>query len=101
MWIFLNDAFLSIVADRHSDKLLVRARIPGDIERAFPTAEVIQNNQADYLYRAWIDREQVANLLSQWAQNIRYSNFKNSIKDHARHLAYLDVWEVMQAVQES
>lgn len=101
MWIFLNDAFLSIVADRHSDKLLVRTRIPGDIERTFPAAEVVKGVGTDYLFRAWVDQEQVADLLSQRAQNIRYSNFKNSVSDHARHMAYLDVWEAMQAAQES
>jgi hypothetical protein len=36
MSIWLNDAFPSIVADRNApDRLLVRARRPGDIERAF------------------------------------------------------------------
>jgi hypothetical protein len=36
MWLFLNQAMLSIVADkdpRRADRLLVRARVPGDIER--------------------------------------------------------------------
>jgi len=32
MWVFLKDSFLSIVADRgHKDRLLVRARIKGDL----------------------------------------------------------------------
>ena len=40
MWIFLPNAFLSIVdkGDPTGETLLVRGRVLGDIDRAFPKA---------------------------------------------------------------
>lgn len=99
MWIFLNDAFLSVVADRNSDQLLVRARIAGDIERVFPTAEVMENTGTDYPFRAWINRETVADALYWQTQSIGYDNFKGSVQENDRHDAYLSVWGVMQRFQ--
>ena len=99
MWVFLNESFLSIVADRHSDRLLVRARVKGDIQRVFPTAEVVASPSADYAYRAFVDRELVANALYWQAQAIGYDNFKNSVREHDRHDAYMGVWSVMNSYQ--
>lgn len=99
MWIFLNNAFLSIVADRDSDNLLVRARIAGDIERTFPGFKVTEGGGSDYRFRAWVDRETVADTLRTQVQSIDYSNFKSSVKDTDRHDAYFDVWDTMRAYQ--
>jgi hypothetical protein len=61
MWIFLNNAFLSIVSDKdNSDNLLVRARYHGDIRRIFPRAKVAITPEADYRYRARVPRTLVA-----------------------------------------
>lgn len=36
MWVFLNNSFLSIVADKeNANRILVRARKKGDIQAAF------------------------------------------------------------------
>ena len=49
---FLNDAFLSIVSHtERPDHLHVRARLPGDIERTFPSAAVTETPTADYRSR--------------------------------------------------
>ena len=49
MWVFLNNAFLSIVEHRENQNiLLVRARIKGDIERVFPGVMVHKTPEADY-----------------------------------------------------
>lgn len=96
MWLFLNDSFLSIVA--HHDKpgvLLVRARKAGEIKALFPKAESWKGGGTDYQFRAEIPAEHVAKALSQRIQAIDYGNFKNSVKDHSRHDAYFQVWEVM------
>lgn len=92
MWVFFNNAFLSIVADRNSDRLLVRARIAGDIERVFPGVKVTEGGGTDYRFRAWIDWETVAARLYQEAMNIAYGNFKGSVEDDERHDVYLKVW---------
>lgn len=102
MWIFLSDAFLSVVADKDDPsgpRLLVRARREGDIERVFPEADVATTIAADYRFRAWLPRERVAAVLRQQVENLAYANFKSSIDDHAYHNAAMDVWHVMDGYQ--
>lgn len=100
MWIFLNDAFLSIV-DKDSDgtTLLVRARRPGDLERVFPDASIQETPHNDYRFRAHIPRAEVAMAMARSVERIDYPNFKGSVIDHQRHDAYLRVWDVMHRYQ--
>ena len=102
MWIFLNNAFVSIVADReNSSRLLVRARFGGDIQRAFgQDVTERETPHADYRFRAFLDRERVGATLQAQIMAIDYPNFKASVEDHARHDVYLDVWDVMHRAQE-
>lgn len=100
MWAFLNDAFLSIVADRNSERLLVRARLKGDIERTFPGSTVVEDAGTDYRFRTWLDRKTVADVLRHKVEEIDYPNFKGSVQDHVRHRAYMNVWDVMHTAQE-
>lgn len=100
MWIFTNNSFLSIVAHRDKPEiLLVRARRLGEIESVFPDADVFEMLSADYLYRAEIPREQVAEIMAKQIQEIDYDNFKNSVTDTARHDAYTAIWSVMYQYQ--
>lgn len=93
MWIYLNDAFLSIVAHRDEPAmLLVRARVNGDIERVFRWANVLATPTADYPYRATISREDVADALAQRALEISYTNLKASVPDPVRHDAYFGAY---------
>ena len=100
MWVFLNNAFLSIVADRNTpERLLVRARFEGDIERIFPDAVVTETPDADYRFRAFLPRETVANAIAAALTAMTATNFKSSVKDRWRHDIYLDVWSTMSAAQ--
>lgn len=100
MWIMLNNAFLSVVDKAPKpDQLVVRARVEGHIEAVFPNAEVIRDASGDYLFRAFIDREEVAEAMYQAVMNIDYPNFKNSIKDNRYHDACSRVWGVMSGLQ--
>lgn len=102
MWIFLSDSFLSIVADKSdpsSDRLLVRARRAGDIERVFPEAEVFSLDDADYAYRSWLPRARVAQAYQQQVLSIDYTNFKDSIGDPDYHDAALGAWSAMYRYQ--
>lgn len=108
MWVMLNKSFLSIVdpdADYHGrggpvgEKLLVRARLPGDIEAVFHGAAVKETPERDYRFRSLIDRAEVARAMAAEVQGIHYSNFKGSVKDHDRHDAYADVWGIMYRLQ--
>lgn len=102
MWIFLNDAFLSIVDKGGEDgTLLVRARRRGDLERVFPGAAVAETPRNDYRFRARVPRGAVAEALAAAVRDLRYPNFKGSVQDSARHEAYLGVWRVMHGYQEA
>lgn len=103
MWIFCNDSMMSIVADKDNpNKLLVRARIAGDIERVFPDAEVFESWTSDYNFRAYINRDIVADTISDRLFDIEYTNFKDSIDktESARKSAYLSVWSIMLNLQD-
>ncbi|CAB4180215.1 hypothetical protein UFOVP1040_36 [uncultured Caudovirales phage] len=115
MWIFLQNAMLSIVdtkahaaskagryGDRHkanSPTLMVRARLKGDIERVFPGAKVCVTPSADYRYRATVKRERVAEAIQTEVMNIDYGNFKSGVPNGLRHNAYMGVWGVMEGAQ--
>lgn len=93
MWIYLNNAFLSIVAHREQpENLLVRARVRGDIERVFPGCDVLETRTADYRFRSVIPRGEVARRLAELALDISYTNHKSSVRDPDRHDVYMDVW---------
>lgn len=110
MWIFLNDAFLSIVAPtpdsdaEKDDMLVVRARLTGDIQRVFPKVRVMEDKELkrDYRYRALVPRAQVIDALTRRVQDIKYTNFKDSTGPHndPRHMVYMGVWRVMWNEQE-
>lgn len=107
MWICTNKAFLSIVepspADRklHGDVLLVRARRQGDIEAVFEklAGKVEKRPERDYLFRAYIPRPTVANVIANSISAIQYPNFKDSVKNKLLHDAYARIWSVMAALQ--
>lgn len=96
MWIFLNNAMISIVAHRDRPAaLLVRARLRGDIERVFPEAVVEETPAADYRFRAVLPAGTVARVLAGAVAAIRYDNFKASVAEPRRASAYHDVWYTM------
>lgn len=107
MWIFGSDFFVSIVAPSPGTKhyrdgrLCVRARVPGDITRAFGKGWTIEEGQgSDYRFRAFLPRERVAAAMALAVTNITATNFKDSVKDRQRHDAYMRVWSAMVHLQE-
>ena len=99
MWVFMNDAFLSIVDKSNKPNcLLVRARDAEHITNVFPEAEVRSDGGTDYQYRADIPREQVAQAVSDRIRDINYDNFKSSIRDHRLHDACMRVWQAIVGV---
>jgi len=105
MWMFLKDSFLSIVADRgHKGRLLVRARIKGDLERVFPHAKVLSLKNSDYCYRAFVERAEVMRVIAAQVEAIDYPNFKDEVQrasGSSRHDAYFKVWAVMRDCQKA
>ena len=112
MWVFLNNSFLSIVSYKSSDAdkqdhLLVRSRVYGDIETFLSSAtsdsakawreqnEVFEDGSADYHYRLVAPKWLVSECLTARVGEIEYPNFKDSVEDHQRHEAYMNVWSAM------
>jgi hypothetical protein len=103
MWIMMNNAFFSIVENENNkSELLVRARVKGDIERVFKDVQSFQDENADYKYRAFVDRTKVTLKIAEQVAVINYGNFKNSIpsNDIDRHRAYIKVWGAMHEIQK-
>jgi hypothetical protein len=101
MWILLNDSFFSIVKKHCSaDQLLVRARRPGDIERAFGRrVQVMRSTDSDYLFRAVLPRQDVERAIAAELRRIDYGNFKDSVHEPDLHDAYMAVWSALARAQ--
>lgn len=100
MWICLNDSFLSIVAHRTKpDHLLVRARVKEHIDKVFPGAKVYSAVGADYAFRTDVSRAKVMEVLAKRVGEVKYDNFKNSVKDDDLHEAYAGFWSIMYRYQ--
>jgi hypothetical protein len=106
MWIITNTAFVSIVEHRDdARKLIVRGRFKGDVERflnPLPSGlgvieEVTPN--ADYRFRAVVQREDVAHAMLRGVSKITYPNFKDSIKAAFRKSIAMRVWSLFHAAQ--
>lgn len=102
MWILGNDSFLSVIAsDKDSELLVVRARRTGDLEHVFGNdIQVVEIPGRDYRYRSFLKRSFVADVTAKRIMNIDYTNVKGSVKDHALHDAMMEVWRVMERLQE-
>jgi hypothetical protein len=103
MWIFFRDSFLSVVRhDTDDSMLLVRARVPGDIERVFPDASVEHTPGGDYAYRAAVNAAAVASAVAKRVESIDYiTNFKGGAVGADRHDAYMKVWSAMARLQRA
>lgn len=100
MWVCLNNAFFSIVAqrDKPDGDLIVRARRKGDIEHVFGVAATATPHR-DYAYRAVLPRDEIGRVLVATLLDVRYHNFKDSVRDSKLHSAYAAVWGVMLRLQ--
>jgi hypothetical protein len=113
MWVFMNDAFLSVVVPHPSDVptkhkkrldlMVVRARRKVDLMNAFGRdADIIESGpERDYRWRVFLPRSVVAEFLFEVVNAIDYQNFKDSIeaKDKDRKRAYSSVWACMDHFQ--
>lgn len=57
--------------------------------------KVLHTPEHDYAYRAFVPTDIVTLAMTAAIQNIKYTNFKNSVPDQKRHDAYLSVWRTM------
>lgn len=105
MWIFNNDAFVSVVADpMDRTRVLVRGRVVGDVIRFMEPAAIHGLTEdkvsgTDYAVRASVLRHDFTDALLAHGDRITYTNFKSSVEETARHDAYMGVWHVMNRLQ--
>lgn len=103
MWIVMNDSFISVVEhNTDEDRVVVRARIEGDLDKIFPEhkQDIIVTTNSDYRFRLLLDKQYVADRIYQRMLDIDYDNFKDSVAESWRKAPYYKIWQIMQEVQE-
>jgi hypothetical protein len=102
MWVLSTRGFFSAVQDgEDAGRVLVRARVRGDLERLaeiLPHLERWHDPDADYAWRALVDRREWAYALGVMAGEIDYRNFKDAVADRqgrTRAGVYGKVWRVL------
>lgn len=103
MWLFTRDGFYSVVDKAPEGKLCVRARAAEDLDLLrssyLPTlGRTIKNAGTDYPFRAFADREAVAEAAAAAVRDITYANFKNEVRARRgdeREGVYHSVWAAL------
>jgi hypothetical protein len=106
VWLLIPEGFYSVVQKPGEAELCVRARDRGDLdrlrERYMPTlGSTTDTPGGDYRYRAWIDREALAEGLGAIARDLAYPNFKSEVGRHdpERARLYGRVWGTLGSIQ--
>lgn len=100
MWLFTSCGFVSIVQDSQNiGNLLVRARVREHLQALFPKVAISVTPDADYGFRATVNRKIVAKVVTDQVNAIDYTNFKDTVVDPDYHSACLRVWSTMHQLQ--
>lgn len=97
MWLFLPQGFVSVVAHRDNDSLLVRARNAAHLKAFFPEHEQTVLPTADYRYRVLVSRDELSAVVAEHISEMNYDNYKAAIDDYNYHDVCMDVWRTMWA----
>lgn len=116
MWVFLKDAFLTVVENQSKDAppntVIVRARVKSDMEtfikRYVPpslgkTLEIVFHQNYDYPYRVIMTKMDYGQALAQAAQDIDYRKYKDSAREHlgdSRFSLYSRIWSLLIGMEE-
>ena len=94
MWVCKNNSFVSIVEDWNDPHyVLVRGRREEDVAQFITSYQGIEETpDADYRFRIRITKLDLVGCLLVAANEIEYSNFKNSVEDPALKQFYHEVW---------
>lgn len=87
------------------DMMQIRARCKGDLENLKAhcklTGKILETPMADYRWRIICRPETFTRVATQLAEEIDYSNFKNSIRPDQKNKPLFAVWSAMQRFQEA
>ncbi|MFB3922110.1 MAG: hypothetical protein ACE145_10335 [Terriglobia bacterium] len=109
MWLFTRFGFFSVVAHNSQPRhLLVRARMPGDLEalKAGYLAElgpIAETPDHDYRFRASVEGDAFAAAVGRVASDISYTNFKDEVhrvQGAQRAGWYAEVWSILSEMQD-
>ena len=108
MWIMLDKGFISMVQHKDDpDLMLVRARVGADLANVFgDDIDIVEDPSADYLYRAVVTRQRVAETLRDavlaldgYTSHAKDVALERSAPNQHRHDAYYGTWEAMAGMQ--
>jgi len=108
MWIFSKRGFYSIVEDKLlPNKWQVRARTRVDLENLINAnnlqVKLIETPHADYRFRIVVDATQFVSIMSGFAKDVTYTNFKDAVKHVKGQQDKLDIlhqiWVLMWKLQ--
>jgi len=107
VWVLTTRGFFSVVQDAADpSRVLVRARVREDLDRLgelLPHLEPWHDPEADYAWRALVDRSDWGYALGVIAAEIDYGNFKNAVaarQGQARAGLYQQVWAALYELQD-
>ncbi len=107
MWLVTTQGFYSVVADRDDPhRVLVRARTRADIEalgEQIPDLDPFEDPEADYRWRAFIDRADWERAVVRLTEEIDYPNFKARVcecQGPERAARYEELWWKLRALQD-
>lgn len=104
MWLVTTRGFYSVVEHRDDeDKLLVRGRVKADLERLEDLLpgirrRIIKDVQADYAWRAVVDRTEWQEVVYRLTLELDYPNFKDAVaarQGYRRASIYMRVWSAL------
>ncbi len=102
MYVFTENAFLSILAHASDERLLeVRARYSGDIERTFPESEVAFNSGHDFPYSTSVSRERAAERIALRVQHVGFRHYNPSSEEPWRQTIYEEVESILRMNHQS
>ena len=106
MWIFTKEGFVSAVANRDIDGLVVRARDKTALDAlaAKANVEIMKSPKADYPYRVFVSRDDFWIWVNSTIEHLDYANFKAKVartRGPEYSQALHEVWAIMHHVEDS
>ncbi len=101
-WLCLNDSFVSIIAHRKNQQLLVvRARRKEHLINLLgDSIDITITPERDYKYRTTVERRSFAQIVASRIEQIDYGNFKDSVGDEDLHKMYERFWSLHRQFQQ-
>lgn len=101
MWICFNTGFVSVVQSKEDTNMfMVRSRKREWLEDTFPGRDILEWETHDYRFRILITRAEFAAFMVDYiAEELTYSNFKDTVDDDELHDFYVSIWGAGMSIQ--